>query len=90
MTFFTLPFLFLRAKIFIKFVLVTLFMDNNTKIYHYKKELAEVWYNGGIICPVCSDIQNPKGQTKFNFIKIDDYKIKCNNKDCETIIIFDG
>ena len=60
-------------------------MEKN--IYHYKKELMENFYSGGITCPICSDIQNPKGQSKFTMVKVEDYKIKCDI--CGTIIIFD-
>ena len=57
------------------------------KVYHYEKEFMEDFYLGGITCPNCSDIQNPKGQSKFIMVKIDDYKVKCNK--CGTYFIFD-
>ena len=36
------------------------------------------FYSGGINCPICSDIQNPKGQGNFTMVKVEDYKIKCD------------
>ena len=56
------------------------------KTYHYKKGLIR---NGGITCPICSDIQNPNGQSKFVMIKVgfDDKEVECHI--CGTKIIFD-